>query len=271
MNFFIDFEATQFSNEIISIGCVSENNERFYSQVKAKKKISPFITSLTGITDQENKEAPESDVVFSEFFDWISQFNDKVIFYCYGNTDISFVKRNLEGTKNIKAQAALSLIGMNLYDYSKTVKNHFGLIKNISLIKIVSYYRNTKELVQLHNALDDALFLKEVYENIIQENEVVGHPFPEYETLQDVADVYKMTKNELKNVRHKIFVYNQDGVLVEDFQSLGEARNWIYNQLGKVDKAVADKRKIENKIINAFLTNKTYKGYKWKIIVLKEN
>ena len=33
MNYFIDFEATQFSNDIISIGCIDENGEEFYSLI----------------------------------------------------------------------------------------------------------------------------------------------------------------------------------------------------------------------------------------------
>ena len=51
MNYFIDFEATQFSNEIISIGCVSETDAKFSSMVYTDKKITSFITKLIGITD----------------------------------------------------------------------------------------------------------------------------------------------------------------------------------------------------------------------------
>lgn len=51
MKYFIDFEATQFSQEIISIGCIREDGQTFYALVAPKKgKITPFITNLTGIT-----------------------------------------------------------------------------------------------------------------------------------------------------------------------------------------------------------------------------
>ena len=53
MNFFIDFEATQFTQEIISIGCVAENGKSFYSEVNCKGKITPFITNLTGLTPEQ--------------------------------------------------------------------------------------------------------------------------------------------------------------------------------------------------------------------------
>ena len=49
MRFYIDFEATQFSNRIISVGCVCENGNTFKSLVKPvnKGKITPLLTGLT--------------------------------------------------------------------------------------------------------------------------------------------------------------------------------------------------------------------------------
>ena len=46
MKFYLDFEATRFSNRIISVGCVAENGKTFYSLVKPgkKKKVDKFIT-----------------------------------------------------------------------------------------------------------------------------------------------------------------------------------------------------------------------------------
>ena len=51
MKYFIDFEATQFSGEIISIGCVDENGRQFYTLVKPAKmsEMTDFIEELTGI------------------------------------------------------------------------------------------------------------------------------------------------------------------------------------------------------------------------------
>ena len=52
MRYFIDFEASQFAEEIISVGCVDESGRSFYSLVRPKKpkKVTDFITKLTGIT-----------------------------------------------------------------------------------------------------------------------------------------------------------------------------------------------------------------------------
>ncbi len=185
MKYFIDFEATQYSNEIISIGCVNENGDTFSSLVRANpKKVTGFITRLTGITRSEVAAAPTSDEVFSQFFDWISKDNrSDFTFYCYGDTDIKFIESNLKRTSSMKAVCALSIIGQHLKDYSKEVKKHYGLIKNIKLIKLIQYYRGTDDIEQSHDSLEDALFLKEVYDNIQQENNDMECPFPEYQVV----------------------------------------------------------------------------------------
>lgn len=71
MKYFIDFEATQFSEEIISVGCKREDGETFYALVRpVEGKITPFITNLTGITAEMVEEAMSPDTVFEMFYDW---------------------------------------------------------------------------------------------------------------------------------------------------------------------------------------------------------
>ena len=70
MNYYIDFEATQYNQEIISIGCVREDGKTFYSLIKPKKlkNVTKFISKLTGITKDKLKNAKTSDEVFRDFF-----------------------------------------------------------------------------------------------------------------------------------------------------------------------------------------------------------
>lgn len=276
MNYFVDFEATQFSNEIISIGCVREDGAEFYSEVRAKKKITHFITSLTGITDEQNKAADSSDEVFTRFFDWLTAYpNERAVFYCYGNTDINFVKKNLDLTKNIKAQAALSMIGINLHDYAPTAKVHFGLVKNISLIKLVAYYRGVESVEQTHDALEDARFLKEVYDHISTESKVEGHPFPDYELkttdINSINQTKKSPRNLLKTLKHRIDMYDHEGeVLEKTFANIGAARSYVIDNMGKIDRQRTSKNKVENKIINANNKKTTYVGRRWRIVILED-
>ena len=96
MNFFIDFEATQFTQEIISIGCVAENGKSFYSEVNCKGKVTPFITNLTGLTPEQISEAPSADFVFQKFYSWLYSVIDSTIptFYVFGDNDDHYVKTN---------------------------------------------------------------------------------------------------------------------------------------------------------------------------------
>ena len=77
MNYYVDFEATQFAGEIISIGCIREDGETFYSLVApVKSKITPFITNLTGITEEMLETALDPTTVFNSFYDWVWKDND---------------------------------------------------------------------------------------------------------------------------------------------------------------------------------------------------
>ena len=71
MKYFLDFEASS-SGQIISIGCVTELKETFYTLVKLSEpeQISPFLTKLTGITNQNLKNAPS----FEEACDMFRKF-----------------------------------------------------------------------------------------------------------------------------------------------------------------------------------------------------
>ncbi len=75
MKFYFDFEANQFTERIISVGCVSETGERYYSLVShntdKKEKITKFITELTGITQEDYDNAPKADYVFLSLSEWI--------------------------------------------------------------------------------------------------------------------------------------------------------------------------------------------------------
>ena len=227
MKYFIDFEATQFTNEIISVGCVREDGNSFYALVKPKKikSVTPFITNLTGITKEMLENEKSSDEVFENFFNWLS-FNDEAVeFYCYGTSDIAFLKKNLKDrTTNLKAQAALSIIAMSLKDYSADVKEHFGLIQTVALKKVAGYYYPNGTYLN-HNALSDAQMLKDVYFGVEAESEVIGNPFPEHMGQPKIVDSIDFNK----------FVLYRDN---KSYNSMKEAIDdivWILLENGQKD------------------------------------
>lgn len=170
MKFYLDFEATRFSNRIISIGCVAENGKTFYTLVKPgkKKKVDKFITELTGITNEMLAEAPSADQAFAQLADWFEENSSGIApeFYCYGDSDAVFIQHTLADMEDTKACLCAMAIGGNLIDYAGVVKKFFVAKSDMALRKVYMLIQAKQELVQKHDALEDALMLQCVVENL---------------------------------------------------------------------------------------------------------
>lgn len=244
-NIFIDFEASQYTQEIISIGAIAETGEEFYSLVETKRKVGNFVSALTGIKQEDIENAPSPDEVFTKMFHWIQKISngEKIQFICYGNSDTIFAANTLKKLKNsMSAQATLSMIICNLIDYAEYVKAYFGLSQHVSLIKVAQYY-SKKELAQDHNSLNDAKLLKFIYEKIQSGAQLVENPFEEY--------------------MQKIEVYDNEENLVETFYGMASATQWVI-EINHMPKA-SQKRRIRNKIIAAAQQKQNYCGFNWVV------
>lgn len=167
MNFYIDFEATQYTQRIISIGCVSEMGETFDMLVKPpkKEKITKFITTLTGITNDQLINAPTANEAFAALGKWIEQSGSGPhTFYCYGDMDKTFLGRTMNDIQDFYALGVATTIYRNLIDYSQQI---FKCLKvdSISLRKIYTYLQK-EELQVTHDALEDAEMLRFVKDNL---------------------------------------------------------------------------------------------------------
>ena len=269
MNFFIDFEATQFSNHIISVGCVSEIGKQFYSLVNTTHAVTLFITELTGITEQMVAAAPSPEIVFSQLLEWVKEQskNEKPHFYCYGTSDKQFVKTNFDESKTFTASQILSYLYTDMEDYGDTVKAHFGLNQNISLLKVYNYCSKENK-AQSHNALEDADMLLEVYQYINSHENEFGI-FPEYEEAIFKQKVNKIT-TEIADGKHYIVQRLNNKRVAETYNSFDEAVEWAYNQIPEGEernktniKTIAKNIK---KASNGYAEKKKYMNYRWKII-----
>ena len=170
MKFFIDFEATRFSNRIISIGCVADNGATFRTLVKPvnKAKVDNFITELTGITKEMLEEAPTADEAFNQLFDFIELNNDDKMpeYYCYGNTDVTFIKSTVKFMTDARACICAQAIEGHLIDYSLVVKRFFMSQQDFALRKVYMLIQGETDLVQNHDALEDAMMLRVVVSNL---------------------------------------------------------------------------------------------------------
>ena len=167
MVFCIDFEATQFSERIISIGAISATGQTFETLVKPVHgdKCNKFITELTGITNEMLAAAPSADEAFNLFFDWVLSFGDEVpTYYCYGSSDRTFLDKTIKYMTNIRAVTFALALRHSLIDYAPIVSKYFHS-NTVGLIRVYNLIQK-KEEVQTHNALRDATMLKYVQDNL---------------------------------------------------------------------------------------------------------
>lgn len=181
MKYFIDFEyyhAPVF--KISSVGCVDENGREFYSLVRQNDpEIDNEYCKSRMIRRIDFLMAPSLDEVFVKLFNWINH-KESVEIYCYGSSDYVFVNSALKEKLTFEANCVLLFLKHNMIDYSAEVFDFFHTKINIGLIKIINYIRGY-EVKQLHNALDDAKFLKEIYDYIQITEPLKGCPFGKYE------------------------------------------------------------------------------------------
>lgn len=168
MKFYIDFEATQFSERIISIGCVAENGRAFSTLVNPSgHKIGKFVTELTGITEEMVKDAPSPDEAFMNLFTWVvanCEGTQRPVFICYGNSDAMFIERTIHDMKHTVAITFAMAIKGNLVDFSTEVCAFFNM-STIGLQRVYNLMQAENE-TQRHDALEDAKMLMFVEQNM---------------------------------------------------------------------------------------------------------
>ncbi len=170
MKFYLDFEATRFSNRIISIGCVSQDGKTTFSTLVKpyKEKVDTFITKLTGITNEMLEEAPSADEAFLKLLEFIemNNYNAPPEYYVYGNCDIDFLKYTMKDMVNTRACMFVQSIIGGLVDYAPSVKKFFSADHDIALRKVYMLIKSQQAMIQHHDALEDAMMLQEVVENL---------------------------------------------------------------------------------------------------------
>lgn len=219
MKFFIDFEALQYSEQIISIGCSSEEGNTFQTHVKPPKgeKVSKFITELTGITNETLVDAPTADEAFNLFFDFIinNSVGSRPEYFCYGDADKSFLNKTLKKMSDPRAITFVIALEKELVDYSSSVKKYFNTKNNIALRKVYILLKE-EDTVQKHDALEDAQMLQEVAMNLI--NKCVP------EDLETIKSIPSQKKPGGKNKAPEIFC-SWNGSK-EEADTLADETNW---------------------------------------------
>lgn len=163
MVFFIDFEAAQFSDQIISIGCVTLTNQQFYSLARPREvSITKFTTALTGITREMLLNAPTTAEAFTNLYRFInSHKDDENIFYTFSTTDKHFLSRTIAKMEKHDIISFMKELSCSLVDFSTITAVDLGANRGLSKLYQALYDR---EYQQTHNALDDAKILRKIYQ-----------------------------------------------------------------------------------------------------------
>lgn len=260
MNFFVDFEATQPGNEIISIGVICENGKTFETLVRPEKsKITPFITQLTGITQSDIDGAPSASYAFNTLYRWLLVQSTRLYewnFFCYGREDKTFIETT---AKNIVWEDALicaSVMNVRLTDVTESVKKFFH--GSISLINAYNYVKKIDN-IQKHQALEDAKMLMEVIKGIDGREPLKQHPLVEKKVESVKMPSGTFTAKNTKNGS------------VETFEDIESAIDWVIYELIKPEHPEAIHRDRIMKNIMKSTRKGAYAHYKWSREKKEEN
>lgn len=188
MRIFVDLEATE-AGEIIAIGAVTEENERFFGlMAPVYSRITPRIAAITGITEEDAELFPQPVETIQKFVDW-ARNQDKGIgihFFTFGSNDGGFVQR----TRNFHADQwgacavvmMLDWVKANMSNGASPVYKAFRRPLISLRSAYLTYKHNETDVATVHNPVEDAVMFKELVE--AAEN---GWTLPENAELVKVA------------------------------------------------------------------------------------
>ena len=279
MNFYLDFEATQFSNRIISIGCTNEKGAKFKTFVKPKDgKVNDFITKLTGITKEMLENAPSADEAFNAFAEWAyaNSENTAPKYFCYGNSDAGFIDATIRTMSDFKAISFAASIKSLLTDYALEVAKYL-CSGRIALKKVVALIEETDEVEQRHDALEDAEMLRKVVENL--QTKCTPADIAKLATMKSASrhnapNIFiswpdkpseKFLADTLANETNYKIKCESDSA-VKHFDSADTATLWAIKYLmkGKSPKRQNDIDTIKSRIGTAIYNGEKYCGFKWE-------
>lgn len=273
MRIFVDLEATE-AGEVIAIGAVAENNFRFFSVMAPKySRITPRITALTGITEEEAEKWVDAEHAVRSFVEWAQEQDAGlgVHFFTFGKNDGGFIQR----TRNFYAdQWGANEIVMQLDWIRANMSNGAAPIYDafrkplISLRSAYFTYKNAaSDSADIHNPVKDAIMFKELVEAVED-----GWRLPEGAELVKVSKPVMPPKdiNHGRNVPEeldrKVVAYWQKGNSdkVQVFQNLIIAAKSLCNKAIQFDKL--DPTQAAYRVLNAAINGESYCSRKFFLV-----
>ncbi len=276
---YLDFEANGISQtqEIISIGAVTETGESFYSLVRPHARLDKKIKQLTNISQEEAEIAPSIEEVMSEFYHWLFKMKNgvgaNVQYYVYGSEDTHFIDCSIALTDDEVTKARLMVIQDNIENVSKRVAKKFNRdsigLRSAYLTMILS---SDEPAFQRHNALEDAEMLKYVWEHL-EDYEMPEGVIPIKVPHADLS--YKNHKNSGKRASKKDPKYM---VAIKAWRKTKKKgyQEWVFPNVAAASGMVTNTRRVDrrlramDKILEACETGEKI-GDKYFAFVTNEN
>lgn len=271
MNFYLDFEATQYTSRIISIGCVDDLGNTFKTLVGLKKKddVGKYVTQLTGITEEMLATAPSADEAFNLFYNWVRERSDGGApkYFCYGDADVSFIKNTIKIMSDFQAITFATSICTLMEDYALFVREYLQS-QQIALKKVVALVQHSDEVIQSHDALEDAEMLRLVV-NKLQTNvpavspqlpilSVISEPSVKY--VPPIPQAPMSTLGE--PINYKVKCWSKENVYY--FKSFRNAALWVMERnANKVPLTEKTINRVINRIRKAADNNTGYNLLGW--------
>lgn len=260
MDIYFDFEATQFSDCIISIGATCDYGDFECLISGFEKKITPFITQLTGITKEMVQGAPNANEAFIDLWQWLLQMNrasegEPVFYHCYGDADRGFLRNTANKIEARPMANFVNKLADSIIDDSKQVCRFFHA-KQIGVYKALSYF-NPELPEQDHDALNDAIALRQLMEHISKANPIEEYPFLENNKI------VKITAPKPKGDYLIVATCMTDVAMKPRFfDSYGEACDWLFKRIQK--KAPMTYRdNVLKRMKKAIDSSSEYAGFHW--------
>ena len=258
MNIYFDFEATQFSERVIAIGATCEYGEFGCLVSSFAKKITPYITKLTGITKEMVKGAPTAEEAFSDLRDWLNEISDDepMSYHCYGNADKHFLYNTARNIKDEEIATFIRSLADSLLDDSIIVNHYLG-VDAIGVHKALQHFDATIP-PQDHDPVNDAILLSKLM-NHMENNYPINYAL----CLFAKPVVEKKKKKKDKRPFNIVVTHTTDSnAKTRIFYNYNEATQWMYSKMKKKCPDVKVNT-ILNHIIKATDENTPYANWIW--------
>ena len=268
MDFYLDFEATQFKNNIIAIGCSCKYGE-FDCLVRPPRKdhITPFITQLTGINKELAASALSAEDAFVDFFSWVNEMLHEDIspafFHVYGDMDKVFLEKTAEQISGSFVRQQVLNLAESVIDDSKRVRQFF-MVKSIGVHQALQYFIPELE-DQNHDPLDDALMLQSLMQFINNSEPLTDCPFPEKQRKPKVPQNNTPKKPYYIKLRHA----TDDKAKSKQFPTTGAAITWAYTKISN-STPEAKRSTVEKNVKKAIDKKTPYMGWYFDKIEFEE-